>query len=256
MEAITTPQAAAPAKKTEKDWLESPAVEGLPAFVRVPTAFLLDPKVGPRERLVFMCLASHANKAGKCEPSLDRIAEMCGFYSQGKPDRALLSKLTKSLEQRGWLVKLGQKGFNRVQMYQLQVSPVALGELRSVTDRQVADAEYKENKAKNVEPDFKAMGFKDVDDFLDYQNDEGRFKGRERVVQQPKPAPAKQQRLMKEVKHWKEEAETEDWRNTTAEKLATEVADYHDGLVELQDLPPQHVFVKFNMRRPTHRLGF
>lgn len=253
-------------QKKEQNWLETPAVEGFPAFVRIPPAFLLDPKVGPRERLVYMCLAAHADLAGRCEPSLDRIAEMCGFYSQGKPDRALLSKLTKNLELRGWLVKKGQKGFNRVQTYQLQVSKTALDDLRTVKDRQVPDADYKEQKQQDVVPDFKAMGFENVDDYLDYQNREGRFTPAENPTPElpfeeaPKPAPATakppKNTMMKDLKDWKGEAQAEDYSDLTREKLSQEVADFHDGLLELSDLPPAFVFMKHGLRRPSYRSGF
>lgn len=222
---------------SSKNWLSKAAVDTLPAFARVPPAVLLDPALGAPERLVFLLLCAHADVAGKAEPSLDRLAELAGFITAGKPDRAYTSKIVKKLVQRGWVVKLGQKGFNRVQQYELQVSQVALPELRCAQDRQLPNEEYKQARKqaqkKEEETNFKQMGFADADAYLEAENK----RLAEEAAKQEVPA-----------------AQTDD--PETEEELQSMLLDYEDGLVQLWQLPQQGVFSRFGLKRPTHRAGY
>jgi hypothetical protein len=63
-------------------------------FAIVPLQALLDKRIGPRQLKLLALLAHHANRDGvDCFPGLERLAEMCGFYSKGKPHTSLVSAL-------------------------------------------------------------------------------------------------------------------------------------------------------------------
>lgn len=155
-----------------KLWL-SPNQLGLPHFGFCPVQLLLDPELGPRELRVFLCLAVHADSAtGKCTPSQDRIAEMCGYYKKGKPDRSLVSTLIHNLVLRGWVKNLGQQGFNRTNVYQVRV-PKDI-EFRSVSTRRTEQYIQQRDDAE-LNRALQGEGFESSQDFFDYMNSEGRY---------------------------------------------------------------------------------
>lgn len=149
------------------------AAAGLLPFAMAPTLILLDPRVGPRELRVFLCLSMHANSTtGLCWPSQARLAEMCGYFRKGIPDNSLVSSIIKKLVQLGWVVNLGQRGFNKSNGYRLMTP--ALCESRKVGRRWQS-----EKGALNEEQVFLAGllkdGFSTLEDYIDFSNQEGRY---------------------------------------------------------------------------------
>ncbi|MGJ7918849.1 hypothetical protein ACI48D_25705 [Massilia sp. LXY-6] len=132
-------------------------------FAIVPLQALLDKRIGPRQLKLLALLAHHANRDGvDCFPGLERLAEMCGFYSKGKPHTSLVSalisnpnfdkpskktgKVTKStgpgLVELGYVEKLGQRGYNKTQSYRLKIADVSTDEVNTFADRKLSDEEY------------------------------------------------------------------------------------------------------------------
>lgn len=163
-----------------KNWLSSPAVSGLPTFARIPPVVFLDPHLSSRALRVFCLLCAHANAEGYCTPSLDRLAEMCGYYTTKdgikSPHRSLVSTLIGELVSRGYVVRHGQRGFNKTQLTQLLVSPVAVSQANPFADRQRADYDGSTATSELAQRDafLKAEGYTDLDDCLDAMNGEGR----------------------------------------------------------------------------------
>lgn len=160
-------------KKT--NWISQLPTEyisaGLLPFAMAPTLILLDPRIGPRELRVFLCLSMHANSTtGLCWPSQARLAEMCGYFRKGTPDNSLVSSIIKKLVQLGWVVNLGQRGFNKSNGYRL-MTPTPC-EFRKVARRWSS-----EKGALSEEQVFLAGllrdGFNTLEDYIDFSNQDG-----------------------------------------------------------------------------------
>lgn len=125
-------------------------------FSIIPFDAVLDKRLKPRHLKVLLILAKHADKfTGIAYPSLDRIAEMCGFYSKDLPDRALVSRLISNasgkgtgpgLVQLGYVQKLGWIANRTSQSYRVQRARVATGDLNQPTDRKISDEEFQEKQ--------------------------------------------------------------------------------------------------------------
>lgn len=150
----------------------------LPAFARVPVQLLIDPRVGPRQLLVFSILAAHARKNGAVSLTRERIAEMCGYYLGGKPNVDLVSRLISNpshekqskgpgpgLVQLGYVERGHQAGYNGVRSYKLVSPAVADIPLRVPTNRREAD--YKERKLAEAQNAEKSVLNDDPDIFTD-----------------------------------------------------------------------------------------
>lgn len=106
-------------------------------FAVCPVALLSDSRLNPRQVQVFLALAAHANSAtGQCNVSLDRIAEIVGLSQPADVSRAI-SALVKA----GWVEK--RRRFNETNIYTVRISSSASDSARSVTDRRLADEDYR-----------------------------------------------------------------------------------------------------------------
>jgi hypothetical protein len=123
------------------------------SFSVIPFETVLDKRLKPRQLKVLLILAKHADRSsGIAYPSLDRIAEMCGFFSNGLPDRALVSRLISNesgkgtglgLVQLGFVKKLGWLANRTSQSYRLQCAHTSADDLNQPTNRQKSDVEVK-----------------------------------------------------------------------------------------------------------------
>jgi hypothetical protein len=164
-------------KKNAGNWLTKDN------YACVPLIALQDARMGPRQLKVLCFLASKARPGtnGKVWPSLAHIAELCGFLTTDKktkvvsPDEALVSKLISNsdyiktdkdgnvlkskkgeplqkgtgmgLVELGYVVKLGQRGNNQTQLYQLVIPTVGNSDLNVATDRRMPNEEYNAKRA-------------------------------------------------------------------------------------------------------------
>ncbi|WP_338754853.1 hypothetical protein [Ralstonia sp. RRA.1] len=116
--------------KEKEDYIRK--IDGLSTFARVSPLTMIDSAIGPRQLKVFLILALHAKTSGYVRLSQERIAEMCGFFSKGKPDNVLVSRLISNanhakqksgtgpgLVELGYVLKHGQIGHDQVQEYTL-----------------------------------------------------------------------------------------------------------------------------------------
>ncbi|MGF6274416.1 hypothetical protein ABIB38_002796 [Massilia sp. UYP11] len=123
------------------------------SFSVIPFDAVLDKRLKPRQLKVLLILAKHADRSsGIAYPSLDRIAEMCGFFSNGLPDRALVSRLISNesgkgtgpgLVQLGYVKKLGWLANRTSQSYRLQCAHISVDDLNQPTNRQKSEVEAK-----------------------------------------------------------------------------------------------------------------
>lgn len=93
-------------------------------YAQVPVALLCDDRLGKRELKCACLLWAHANnETGECRPSLDRIAELAGWYitknGERVADRWLASKVVGELEKLGWIKKKKRLGYNMTNAYWL-----------------------------------------------------------------------------------------------------------------------------------------
>jgi len=150
----------------------------LPAFARVPVQLLIDPRVGPRQLLVFSILAAHARKNGAVSLTRERIAEMCGYYLGGRPNVDLVSRLISNpghanqakgpgpgLVQLGYVERGNRAGWNGVRSYKLVLPAVADTPLRIPANRRQDD--YKERKLEEAQNAEKSVLNDDPDVFTD-----------------------------------------------------------------------------------------
>lgn len=113
-------------------------VTGLPTFAMVSSISIIDPLLSYPHRLLLSVLALHADRTGKSEPSQERIASLCGWFTRDTegskvPNKSYVSSLInnenykKPSDRCGpGLVQLGyvqpghkQKGFNQTNTYYL-----------------------------------------------------------------------------------------------------------------------------------------
>lgn len=150
----------------------------LPAFARVPVQLLIDPRVGPRQLLVFSILAAHARKNGSVSLTRERIAEMCGYYLGGTPNVDLVSRLISNpshanqtkgpgpgLVQLGYVERGPQAGYNGVRSYKLVLPAADVSTLRIPTNRREAD--YRERRLAEAQNAEKSVLNDDPDIFTD-----------------------------------------------------------------------------------------
>lgn len=105
-------------------------------FAMVPYEALTDSRLTPRLFLVLSALFLHSDPDGKCTPTIATLGEMLGMHPTE------VSKATTALAKLGYLGK-GQAGYNRPNVYTLQVPSYPDDALRSVTSKRLPDAEYK-----------------------------------------------------------------------------------------------------------------
>lgn len=73
-----------------------------------------------------------------------RLAELLGYAVKGVPNRSHISSLIRKLEGLGYLSNLGQRGYNKTNLYRLSVPKH--GVFRGAAFRQVPDAEYQSSR--------------------------------------------------------------------------------------------------------------
>ena len=102
---VTESDSSKPVKPAANRWIPADNAQSLSVapFALIPAQLLMSPDVGASELRVFACLALHADRQGYCNPSQSRIAEMCGFAANGKPDNCYVSTVIRKLKSLGWL---------------------------------------------------------------------------------------------------------------------------------------------------------
>lgn len=138
------------AKKTTPGWYGE-------VFAILPFEAVLDKRLGPCHLKVLLILAKFANKhTGICYPGLESIAEMCGYYTKGQPDKSRVSRIISNasgkgtgpgLEQLGYLQKLGWFANRATQSYRVMSPNLTDENLNLPTNRKLTDEAWAEKRA-------------------------------------------------------------------------------------------------------------